>query len=184
MGLPSLWSARFFLGAVTILSGDTEGGIALCEEALRSNPSPVAEGAQAVVSGFTGNTERAREILARLLCEHEDAPFSPVAIAWACVGAQDERVFGWLDRCIDEREPVILHLPHLPIYDGIAATRASRLSFTGCGCKPPPGVRFAGRDMWLPGRSRRRTGGSAPAAKIEPALSPEALLRERLAPNR
>ena len=117
--LPSLWWARYFLGAMALFGGDVSPGLSLCEEALRFHPGPVAEGAQAAVSGFAGDTPRAREILAGLLRRNEDAPVSPVAIAWACIGARDDRVFSWLDRCIDEREPVILHFPHMPIYDGL-----------------------------------------------------------------
>ena len=42
-----------------------------------------------------------------------------MAVAWACIGAGDDRVFDWLGRCIDAREPVILHFAHMPIYDGL-----------------------------------------------------------------
>lgn len=115
--LPSLWWARYFLGATTLFSGDVPRGKALCEEALRSHPGPVAEGARAVVSGFAGETRPPREILDRLLAA--PGPVSPVAVAWACIGARDDRAFEWLGRCIDEREPVILHFPHMPIYDGL-----------------------------------------------------------------
>lgn len=117
--LPSLWWARYFLGSMAIFSGDTARGLTLCEEALHSYPGPVADGARAAISGFAGDPYRAREILARLLRENEVAPISPVAIAWACIGAQDDRVFEWLGRCVDDREPVILHFPHMPIYDGL-----------------------------------------------------------------
>ena len=119
--LPSLWWARYFLGAMTLFGGDVPNGMALCEEALRSHPGPVADGARAAMSGFAGRPDRAREILAALLRENDAGPVSPVAIAWACLGAHDDRVFGWLDRCIDEREPVILHFSHMPIYDGLRA---------------------------------------------------------------
>lgn len=117
--LPSLWWARYFLGAMTLFSGDAPRGMALCEEALRSHPGPVADGARAAISGFSGDRERARQILARLLSENDAAPVSPVAIAWACIGAGDDRVFDWLGRCVDEREPIALHLSHMPIYDGL-----------------------------------------------------------------
>ncbi|MGE5345186.1 MAG: hypothetical protein ACM3JH_04450 [Acidithiobacillales bacterium] len=117
--LPSLWWVRYFLGAMALFGGDSNRGVALCEEALQSHPGPVGEGGRAAINGFAGNRQRAREILARLLRENTVAPVSPVAIAWACLGAADDRVFEWLDRCIDEREPVVLHLPHMPIYDDI-----------------------------------------------------------------
>jgi serine/threonine-protein kinase len=119
--LPSLWWARYFLGSMALFAGDTARGMTLCEEALQSHPGPIADGARAAVSGLAGNPVRAQEILARLLRENEATPMSPVAIAWACIGAQDDRVFEWLGRCIDEREPVILHFPHMPIYDGLRA---------------------------------------------------------------
>jgi tetratricopeptide (TPR) repeat protein len=119
--LPSLWWARYFLGSMSLFAGDTRQGLALCEEALRSHPGPVADGARAAVSGFAGDPARAREILDRLLQQDEVTPVSPVAIAWACIGARDDRVFEWLGRCIDDREPVILHFPHMPIYDGLRA---------------------------------------------------------------
>ena len=115
--LPSLWWARYFLGAMTLLGGEIPRGMALCEEALRFHPGPVADGARAAISGFAGLRDRAREILADLLRANEAYSVSPVALAWAAIGAQDDRVFEWLDRCIDDREPVILHFSHMPIYD-------------------------------------------------------------------
>jgi eukaryotic-like serine/threonine-protein kinase len=43
---PSLWWARLLLGFVTLLGGDAPRGVALCEEALRNRPGPVADGAR------------------------------------------------------------------------------------------------------------------------------------------
>jgi hypothetical protein len=43
----------------------------------------------------------------------------PMAWAFACIGVGDDRMFEWLNKAIDERDPVVTHLPSMPLYDGI-----------------------------------------------------------------
>jgi hypothetical protein len=43
----------------------------------------------------------------------------PVALAMAYLGLGDDRVFEWFDKAIDARDPVVTHLPSMPLYDGI-----------------------------------------------------------------
>jgi len=40
-------------------------------------------------------------------------------MAFAYLDLGDDRVFEWLDKSIDARDPVVTHLPSTPLYDGI-----------------------------------------------------------------
>jgi len=40
-------------------------------------------------------------------------------MAWAYLGIGDERVFEWLEKAIDARDPAVTHMPSMPLYDGI-----------------------------------------------------------------
>jgi hypothetical protein len=73
----------------------------------------------AAVYGLAGDRAEARRILAGLLRANEAAAVPPLAMAWACLGAQDERVFEWLARTIEARQPGVLHIGANPIYDGV-----------------------------------------------------------------
>jgi hypothetical protein len=42
-----------------------------------------------------------------------------MAWALACIGVGDDRMFEWLNKAIDDRDPVVTHLPSMPFYDGI-----------------------------------------------------------------
>jgi hypothetical protein len=44
---------------------------------------------------------------------------APLAFAFAYVGLGDDRAFEWLDKAIEARNPVVTHLPSMPLYDNI-----------------------------------------------------------------
>lgn len=115
---PGSWWARFFLGNAVLFEGDAARGLALCQAALAPGFGPICTGALAAIHGLAGDRDSARRLLDGLLEADASAPVTPMAIAWACLGAGDDRVFEWLARTIEAREPAILHLT-LPIYDSI-----------------------------------------------------------------
>jgi hypothetical protein len=43
----------------------------------------------------------------------------PLAFAWAYLGLEDDRVFEWLGKAMEARDPAVTHMPSMPIYDGI-----------------------------------------------------------------
>jgi hypothetical protein len=43
----------------------------------------------------------------------------PFAFAVAHLGLGDGRVSEWLEKAIDARDPIVSHLPSMPLYDGI-----------------------------------------------------------------
>ena len=80
---------------------------------------PLAVGAMALICGLSSR----RRAAGRLLNELEEAARTtyvpPIAFALAYVGLRDERMFEWLNRAIDARDPIVTHLPSMPLYDGI-----------------------------------------------------------------
>ncbi|MGW8281795.1 MAG: hypothetical protein ACWGON_00730, partial [Gemmatimonadota bacterium] len=44
---------------------------------------------------------------------------SPSAFALAYLGLGDDRVFEFLNLAITERNPIVTHLPSMPIYDSL-----------------------------------------------------------------
>ena len=73
----------------------------------------------ALICGLFLRRKRAKQLLSELeeISPTTDAP--PLAIAFACVGLGDDRLFGWLDKAIDARDPAVIHLPSMPLCDAI-----------------------------------------------------------------
>ena len=76
-------------------------------------------GALALLYGQCGKRRKARQLLAELEGLPATARVPPSAVALACVGAGDDRAFEWLEKAIAARDPVVTHLPSMPLYDGL-----------------------------------------------------------------
>ena len=117
---PGLYVARWFLGASLIFSGKVEEGLMECNEVYEHGElGAMATGGMSYVYGIIGRMEESRKMLSELSDMANTSWVPPLAFAWAYLGQRDERVFEWLDKAIDARDPAVTHMPSMPIYDGI-----------------------------------------------------------------
>lgn len=114
-----LWWLRWFYGTALLFDGKPAAGLRECLKAYEQIREPPVTGAMAAVYGLIGRRKRARELLRDLEVLARTVPVPAIALALACLGAGDDRVFWWLDRAIDARAPMVTHLPSMPIFDGI-----------------------------------------------------------------
>ncbi|MEK7405913.1 MAG: hypothetical protein AAB225_12465 [Acidobacteriota bacterium] len=117
---PGLWLPHWFLGAALLLEGKLVQGFAHCREAYKQlGREPLMIAGMCAVYGLFDRRKKARQMLAELSEIARTAYVPPLAFAWAYLGLRDERVFEWLDKAIDARDPAVTHMPSMPIYDGI-----------------------------------------------------------------
>jgi adenylate cyclase len=117
---PELHLARWFLGYALMMSGHEDEGLAECRKVYdNSGLSPLVTGGMCALYGILRREEDARRMFKELSELSRTAWVPPLAFAWAFLGLRDERVFEWLDKAIDARDPAITQLPLIPLYDGI-----------------------------------------------------------------
>ncbi|MCX6638098.1 MAG: hypothetical protein NT090_23830 [Acidobacteria bacterium] len=117
---PGLWWPHWFLGGALIFQGRADEAIAQFHQAVEiGGLGPLAMGGMCLVHGLAGRTDEAGRFFSQLLDAARAAPVPPLAFAWAYLGLRDERVFEWLEKAIDARDPAVTHMPGMPIYDGI-----------------------------------------------------------------
>ncbi len=116
---PRLWWIRWFYGTALLLHGRCELGFRQCQVVFDRNPQPMVAGAMALLCGLFGRRDRARRLLTELQEAAERSYVPPLAFAWAYLGLGDDRAFEWLDQAVEARNPVVTHLPSMPLYDGI-----------------------------------------------------------------
>jgi TolB-like protein len=117
---PGLWFTHWFLGTALLLQGKLSKGFTHCRQVYERFPrEPLVVGGMSAVYGLFSRRNRARALLSELLDLARTAYVPPLAIAWAYLGLEDDRVFEWLDRAIEARDPAVTHMPSMPIYDGI-----------------------------------------------------------------
>ena len=76
-------------------------------------------GAMALLCGLFGRRDQASRLRTELEEAAERSYVAPLAFAFAYVGLGDDRAFEWLDKAIEARNPVVTHLPSMPLYDNI-----------------------------------------------------------------
>ncbi len=116
---PGLWWLHWFYATALMLTGDVEEGLRefwACYEQIRQ---PLTVGCMAGVCGLLGQRERARELLAELEAMARGMAVPPAAFAMAYLGLGDDRVFEWFRRAIAARDPVVILLPSMPLYDSL-----------------------------------------------------------------
>lgn len=115
-----LLPTRWFLGSALIWQGKGAEGLDQCRQVYEHGGfSPVSVGGMSVIYGRLGRLDEARRMLSELEGIARTASIPPLAFAWAYLGLCDDRVFEWLDKAIDARDPAVTHMPSMPIYDGI-----------------------------------------------------------------
>ncbi len=117
---PGLWFPHWFLGSALLLQGKHSQGFVHCRHVYERFPrEPLVIGGMCAVYGLFSRRKKARELLSKLLDVARKAYVPPLAIAWAYLGLKDDRLFEWLGRAIEARDPAVTHMPSMPIYDGI-----------------------------------------------------------------
>jgi TolB-like protein len=117
---PRLWWLRWFYGTALLLHGRRERGFRECQLVFDRNPQPAVAGAMAMLCGMFGRRNRARRLLTKLQeAAAQRSYVPPLAFAWAYIGLGDDRAFEWLDKAVEARNPVVTHLPSMPLYDRI-----------------------------------------------------------------
>ena len=116
---PGLWWLRWFYGTALLLQGKLVQGFEQCRKVYEEVHQPLVVGAMSLVYGLGFRRKKAKQLLAELQEMSQTAYVPPAAMALAYLGLADDRVFEWLDKAIDARDPVMTHLPSMPLYDGI-----------------------------------------------------------------
>jgi|WetSurMetagenome_2_1015567.scaffolds.fasta_scaffold446640_2 hypothetical protein len=76
-----------------------------------------------VIYALSLRRSKARKLLSQLETLAATSHVPALAFAWAYLGLADDRVFDWLSRAIIDRDPAVIHLPSMPIYDAIREDR-------------------------------------------------------------
>ena len=116
---PELWWLHWFYGFALILQGKRVEGFEQCRKVYDQIHQPLVVGGMALLYGLSLRRRKARQLLVELQDLSKTTHVPPMALAFAYLGLGDDRVFEWLDKAIDARDPVATHLPSMPLYDGI-----------------------------------------------------------------
>jgi serine/threonine-protein kinase len=116
---PGLWWLHWFYATALLLHGRVVEGLRQARTVYEQVRQPMIVGAMAFVYGLTLRRKRAKQLLAELQAMSRTVYVPPAAYAFAYLGIADDRAFEWLNKAIDARDPVVTHLPSMPLYDGI-----------------------------------------------------------------
>ena len=116
---PGLWWLHWFYATVLLLQGRLVQGFGHARKVCDEIHQPLVIGAMSLLCGLFLRRKEARKLLAELQDLSRTTYVPPAAMAFAYLGVGDDRVFEWLDKAIDARDPVVTHLPSMPLYDGI-----------------------------------------------------------------
>jgi TolB-like protein/tetratricopeptide (TPR) repeat protein len=116
---PGLWWLHWFYASALLMQGKVVQGFQHARKVYDEIHQPLVVGGMAMLYGLFLRRGKARQMLEELREMSPTAYVPPVAFAWGYLGLGDDRVFEWLDKAIDARDPVVTHLPSMPLYDGI-----------------------------------------------------------------
>lgn len=116
---PGLWWLHWFYATALLLQGRSALGLKHSRMVYEQIHQPLIIGAMAAIYGLFFQRRKAQQLLAELEELSDIMIVPPQAFALAYLGLGDDRVFEWLDRAIDARDPIVTHLPSMPIYDPI-----------------------------------------------------------------
>ena len=116
---PGLWWLHWFYGTALLLQGRLIQGFEQSRKVYDEIHQPLVVGAMSLLYGLFLRRKKARQLLAELQEMSRSTYVPPVAMALAYLGLGDDRLFEWLDKAIDARDPVVTHLPSMALYDGI-----------------------------------------------------------------
>ena len=116
---PGFWWLHWFYGTALLYQGKLRPGFRECQGVYETIRDPLVVGGMAGLHGLFLRRKKARQLLSELEGMAGTMYVPPFAFALAYLGLGDDRVFEWLDKSIDARDPMVTHLPSMPLYDGI-----------------------------------------------------------------
>jgi len=116
---PGLWWLRWFYGTALLMQGRLFQGLQQCRKVYDRINEPLVIGCMAGLYGLFLQPKKSKLLLAELEAVSQTTYVPPFAFAIAYLGLGDGRVFEWLDKSIDARDPIVTHLPSMPLYDGL-----------------------------------------------------------------
>jgi serine/threonine-protein kinase len=116
---PGLWWLRWFYGTALLMQGRLVAGIQQTRKVYEEIHDPLVVGGMSLVYGLFLRRKKAKQLLAELETMSRTTYVPPAALAFAYLGLGDDRMFEWFNKAIDARDPVVTHLPSMPLYDGI-----------------------------------------------------------------
>ncbi len=116
---PTLWWPHWMLCTALLCQGRVDEALAEGRLAAENYGAGPVAGGMSVVFGLPGRAAEARQCMAQLFEAARAGSVRPLAMAWGYLGLGDERVFEWLDKAIDARDPAVTHMPSMPYYDSI-----------------------------------------------------------------
>ncbi|MBI4904445.1 MAG: tetratricopeptide repeat protein [Acidobacteria bacterium] len=111
------WMAHLMLAGSYAFQGRFDESLAVCEKSLEATgQNQLFMGATALVLAILGDRQRAEEIRRRIT--DMNSYVSKVALAWISMGlGEPELCLNWLEKAVEEREPLIVELNPKPLYD-------------------------------------------------------------------
>jgi serine/threonine-protein kinase len=116
---PGLWWLHWFYATALLLQGKRVQALRHSRKVYDQIHQPLVVGGMALFYGFFMQSRKAKQMLAELEETSKTSYVPPFAFAMAYLGLKDDRVFEWLDKAMDARDPIVTHLPSMPLYDGI-----------------------------------------------------------------
>jgi len=116
---PCYWIAHLMLAGSYAFQGRFDESLAVCEKLLQAaGPNPILMGSAALVRAILGDRQRAEEIRLRLI--ESNSYVCKLAVAWIHMGfGEPEHCLDWLEKAVEEREPLIVELNPKPLYDTV-----------------------------------------------------------------
>ena len=116
---PGYWTAQMYLAASYGFQGMFNKAGPILEELLESAPeSPLVVGCCAGCRALMGDHEGYRQFHERLI-ESTAGYLPPLVVAWIHLFlGEPERCLDWLERAVEERDPLIVEFQPKPLYDG------------------------------------------------------------------
>ena len=116
---PFYWLAYLMLAGSYHFQGRSDEGLAVAEKALEATgPTPLFMGVAAAFRAMLGDRQRAEEIRRRLI--GSNGYVCNLSLAWIHLGlGEHERCLDWLEKAVEEREPLIVELHPRPLYDAV-----------------------------------------------------------------
>jgi serine/threonine-protein kinase len=116
---PRLWWLRWFYMTALLLNGNLDEAFREADVVYAEINQPLIVGGMAFVHGLVGDRVNAERFMAELRHIARTTSVPAVAFGLAFIGLGDGRAFEWLDKAVDAREPLVTHLPSMPMYDGL-----------------------------------------------------------------
>ncbi len=117
---PAYWTAQMYLAASYGFQGIFDKAVAVMETLLKvAGDSPLIIGSYAFGCAAFGERERAGKFRDQLL-QSTRSYLPPLTVAWYYLGLGEvDACLDWLEKAVEQRDPLIVEFQPKPIYDGI-----------------------------------------------------------------